>query len=162
MSFSGLGTSLAQLVIFFVLMFVVAKFALRPLMSTMDARTKHIEDQISTAERNRSDAEKLVAEQKELLIQARNEAKEIVDRAKAQKELEADQIISKAKSEAERLMKDAKTEIELEKAKALASLREEVGALSIQLAEKLLGDSLDDKKQSNLVHAYLEQVGRLQ
>lgn len=162
MSFSGLGTSLVQLAIFFVLMFAVSKYALRPLLATMNERTKHIEGQISTAEKNRVEAEKLVAEQKELLIAARNEAKEIVDRAKAQKEVEAEKIMSKAKSEAEQMLAEAKKEIELEKVKALASLREEVGALSVQLAEKLIGDSLDQKKQANLVNAYLDQVGRVQ
>ncbi|SFX63273.1 F-type H+-transporting ATPase subunit b [Thermoactinomyces sp. DSM 45891] len=162
MEFSGFGTSLVQLLIFFVLLLLVYKKALPPLMATLNERTKHIENQITTAEKHRADAEKLVAEQKELLIATRNEAKEMIDRAKTQKEVEAEKIMSKAKSEAERMLADAKKEIELEKVKALASLREEVGALSVQLAEKLVGESLDQKKQANLVNAYLDQVGRLQ
>ncbi|SDY41760.1 F0F1 ATP synthase subunit B [Thermoactinomyces sp. DSM 45892] len=162
MSFSGLGTSLVQLAIIFILVLLVSKYALRPLLATMNERTKHIEGQISTAEKNRADAEKLVAEQKELLIATRAEAKEIIDRAKAQKEVEADKIMDRAKSQADQMLADAKKEIELEKMKALASLREEVGALSVQLAEKLVGETLDQKKQANLVNAYLDQVGRLQ
>ncbi|TCP69512.1 F0F1 ATP synthase subunit B [Baia soyae] len=162
MSFSGLGTSLVQLAIFFILVFLVSKYALRPLLATMNERTNHIEGQISIAETNRAEAEKLVAEQKELLIATRTEAKEIIDRAKAQKEVEADKIMDKAKSQADQMLADAKKEIELEKMKALASLREEVGALSVQLAEKLVGETLDQKKQANLVNAYLDQVGRLQ
>ncbi len=155
-------TMLFQLGAFIVLMLLVSKFALRPMLDTMKKRQDHIEKQIKTAEQNRLDAEKLVEEQKEALKQARQEAKDIIERAKAQKEREAEEIIKKAQERAERMIQEATTEIQREKEKALASLRDEVGALSVQLASKMLEKELDEKGQAKLVNRYLEQVGRLQ
>ncbi|SEM79910.1 F0F1 ATP synthase subunit B [Lihuaxuella thermophila] len=155
-------TMLFQLGAFIVLMLLVSKFALRPILNTMKQRQDHIESQIKAAEQNRLDAEKLIEEQKEALKQARQEAKEIIERAKAQKEREAEEIIRKAQERAERMIQEATTEIQREKEKALASLRDEVGALSVQLASKMLEKELDQKGQAQLVNRYLEQVGRLQ
>ncbi|WP_237446457.1 F0F1 ATP synthase subunit B [Shimazuella alba] len=158
----NLGTMLAQLVIFLILMLLVSRFALRPLLATMRTRQDHIDDQIKSAEQHRLEAEKFVEDQKAALQQAREEAKEIVERAKVQKEREAEEIIRLANERAGRLMEEATNEINREKEKALAALRLEVGELSVQLATKLLGQELDQANQSKLVHRYLEQVGRIQ
>jgi F-type H+-transporting ATPase subunit b len=156
------GTILAQLVIFILLMLLVSRFALRPLLATIRQREDYIDHQISSAEKNREEAEKWVMEQKEALVQARQVAKEIVERAKMQKEHEADEIIKRAQSDAERLLQEATTEIEREREKAIASLRDEVGALTVQLAAKVLAEKLDINEQSKLVDRYLQQVGRWQ
>ncbi|SFI66572.1 F0F1 ATP synthase subunit B [Thermoflavimicrobium dichotomicum] len=156
------GTILAQLVIFIILMLLVSKYALRPLLDTMKKRQDYIDNQIITAEKSRQEAEELLAEQKALLKQAQTEAKELIERAKAQKEKEAEKIILEAKEQAERMIQEAKLEIEREREKAIAALRDEVGALTVQLASKLLEKELDEKGQSKLVDRYFEQVGRLQ
>jgi F-type H+-transporting ATPase subunit b len=157
-----IGTMLFQLVAFIVLMLLVSKYALRPMLNTMQQRQEHIEGQIKAAEKSRKEAEELIEEQREALEKARKEAKEIIDRAKAQKDREAEEIIAKAQERAERMIKEATNEIEREKEKALASLRGEVGALSVQLASKLIEKELDGKGQAELVESYLEQVGRVQ
>ncbi|TCS95592.1 F0F1 ATP synthase subunit B [Hazenella coriacea] len=157
-----LGTTLATLLIFIGLMLLIAKFALRPMLETMKKREDHIENQIKTAETNRVEAEKFLADQREALNEARLEAKEIIERAKAQKEREAEEILNQAQQRAERMIKEATSEIQREKEKAIASLRDEVGALTVQLASKMLEKELDAKGQSKLVDRYLEQVGRLQ
>jgi F-type H+-transporting ATPase subunit b len=157
-----LGTILFQLVTVIILMLLVGRFAVRPLLGVMKQRQDYIDEQISTAEKNRSQAEKLVAEQREALDQARQEAKEIVDRAKAQKEREAEEIIKQAQERAERMIQEATAEIASEKEKALKQLRDEVGHLSVLLASKMMEKELDAKDQSKLVDRYLEQVGELQ
>ncbi|GGE05269.1 ATP synthase subunit b [Marinithermofilum abyssi] len=156
------GTMLFQLGVFIVLMFLVTRYAMKPLLGVMKQRQDYIDEQISTAEKNRSQAEKLVAEQREALDQARQEAKEIVDRAKAQKEREAEEIIKQAQERAERMIQEATAEIASEKEKALKQLRDEVGHLSVLLASKMMEKELDAKDQSKLVDRYLEQVGELQ
>lgn len=157
-----IGTMLFQLVAFIVLTLVIGKFALRPILETMNKRQDHIEAQISTAEENRLEAENLLQKQRESLDQARVEAKEIIERAKRQKEQEAEAIITQAKDRADQLVKDAASEIEREKRKALTALRDEVGLLSIQLTGKLLEKEVAADEQSKLVDRYLEQVGRVQ
>lgn len=157
-----LGTMLFQLLAFIALMLLVVKFAFKPLSEMMKKREDHIQNQIESAEENRKQAEVYLEKQKKALEEARLEAKEMLERAKAQKEREAEEIIAKAQERAERMIQEATKEIEREKEKAIASLRDEVGSLSVQLAAKLLQKELDEKGQTKLVESYLEQVGRLQ
>jgi F-type H+-transporting ATPase subunit b len=157
-----LGTILFQLVTFLILMLLVARFAVRPLLGVMKQRQDYIDGQITAAEKNREEAEKLVAEQREALETARREAREIVERAKKQKEREAEEIIRQAQERAERMINEATAQITREKEKALADLRDEVGRLSVLLAAKVLEKELDAEEQSKLVGRYLEQVGELQ
>ena len=112
MSFTW-GTMLFQVVAILILMFLLKRYALGPVMKVMNERSEHIEQQITTAEQNRAEAEKLVAEQKEALSQARQEAKDLLERARAQKEREAEEIIRDARERAERLISEAKSEIDL-------------------------------------------------
>lgn len=158
----SLGDMLFQLGAFILLMILVSRFALRPVMNTMEERQSHIENQISEAEKQREEAEKLIKEQQELLNQARTEAKEIIERAKQQKEKEAETILSEAQQRAERMIKEATAEIGREKERALAELRDQVGHLSVILASKMIEKELDEKEQSKLVHQYLNQVGEIQ
>jgi F-type H+-transporting ATPase subunit b len=143
-------------------MFLVSKFAMKPILATMKKRQDYIEEQIRNAEKSRKEAGDLLEKQREELNKARVEAREIIDRAKAQSEREADEILKKAQERAERMIEEATTEIRREKEKALASLRDEVAVLSVRLASKLMEKELDEKGQSKLVESYLEQVGRLQ
>jgi len=157
-----LGTMLFQLVAFLVLMGLLIRFALRPIMGVMEKRQAYIDEQINTAEKNRAEAERLVAEQREELEKARKEARELLERAKKQKEREAEAIIKEAQERAERMIQEATNEIAREKEKALAELRDQVGQLTILLASKVMEKEVDAKQQSKLVSRYLEQVGELQ
>ncbi|GGA45842.1 ATP synthase subunit b [Kroppenstedtia guangzhouensis] len=161
MSFTW-GTMLFQVVAILILMFLLKRYALGPVMKVMNERSEHIEQQITTAEQNRAEAEKLVAEQKEALSQARQEAKDLLERARAQKEREAEEIIRDARERAERLISEAKSEIISEKEQAIQELRDEVGTLSVMLASKMIEKEIKAKDQSALVKKYLNQVGELQ
>ncbi|OYD08202.1 ATP synthase F0 subunit B [Paludifilum halophilum] len=153
---------LFQVVVVIILIFLIARYAMRPMLNVMKERQDHIDQQITTAEENRAEAEKRAAEQREALTEARREAKQIIERAKAQKEREAEEIISKAQEQADRMIQDATSEIETEKEKALSELRDEVGRLTVMLASKVMEKELDSKEQSRLVDSYLKQVGELQ
>ncbi|MFC4077362.1 F0F1 ATP synthase subunit B [Salinithrix halophila] len=156
------GTMIFQAVAFIALMLLVSKFALRPMLGVLKKRQDYIDEQISSAEKNREQAEKLVAEQREALEAARGEAKEILERTKSQKEREAEEIIKGAQERAERMIKEATSEIAMEKEKALAELRDEVGRLTVLLASKVMEKELDEKEQAKLVDRYLDRVGELQ
>jgi len=157
-----LGTMLFQLGVFVVLVLLVSKFGSRPVLEMMKKRQEHIENQIASAEKSREEAEALVQEQKKLLEQARVEANEIIARAKRQKEAEAEKIIAEAKARADQLLDEANKKIKLEQEKALQELRDQVGAISLQLASKLLDKEISDTEQSKLLDQYFEQVGRVQ
>jgi len=156
------GTMLAQLVIIAVLIYIVSRYAVKPVTGMIKKREEYITEQITSAENSRKEAEQMLAQQKAELDKARQEAKDLIERAKIQKDKEAEKIIMEAKEQSERMIQEAKLEIQREREKAVAALRNEVGALTVQLASKLLEEKLDEKGQSKLVDRYFEQVGRLQ
>ncbi|MGD8190351.1 F0F1 ATP synthase subunit B [Brevibacillus ginsengisoli] len=153
------GTMLIQLLMFLILLALVSKFAMKPAMAVMEKRRQHIENEISTAERNRQEAEALLAEQRRILDEARVEAKSILDRVSKQANDESARIIEEAKATNERLKADASAELAREVEKAKAELRDQMAGLSVMLASKIIEKELDETAQKASVDQFLKQVG---
>ncbi len=153
------GTALYQLVVFIVLFLLLRKYALGPLMSVMEARQRKISSDIAAAEKNRDEAVKLIEEQKAELKVARQDAAKILENARLSAEKQADDIVVKAKEEAEQFKKNAQMDINREKEQAMSALREQVGALSVMLATKIIEKELDNNQQEKLVSDFLKEVG---
>ncbi|MCO7125616.1 F0F1 ATP synthase subunit B [Sporolactobacillus shoreicorticis] len=158
MSFS-LGTILAQLVIFLLLMVLIAWKAVGPVVAIMDKRKKYINSQITTAEKSREDSQKYLELQKEELDKVRRESHEMIEQAKSQANAEAKAIIEAAKNRSDLMIKDANEEIGLEKEKAIAAIRDEVADLSVMLASKVLEKEINPKDYSNEIDQLMKQVG---
>lgn len=153
------GTALYQLFIFIVLFLLLRKYALGPIMGVMNARSEKIANDISAAEKNRQEALKLMEEQKAELKAARQDAQKVLETARVSAEKQAEDIVAKAKEEAEQFKKNAQTDIAREKEQAMAALREQVGALSVMLATKIIEKELDGQQQEKLVSDFLKEVG---
>lgn len=153
------GTALYQLVVFIVLFLLLRKYALGPLVGVMEARQRKIQSDIAAAEKNRDEALKLIEEQKAELKAARQDAAKIMENARLTAEKQAEDIVSKAKEEAEQFKKNAQMDINREKEQAMSALREQVGALSVMLATKIIEKELDNNQQEKLVSDFLKEVG---
>lgn len=152
------GTTLYQLAIFIILLFLLRRYAFGPILNLMQQRQEKVESELAHAEKSRQEAEKLLAEQREALNAARQEAKEIIDRAVKNGEHQGEELIRKAREEAERLKEDAITEIKREKEQALAELRDQIGTLSVMIASKIIEKELDESAQKALVDEYIQEV----
>lgn len=148
-----------QLIMFFILMALLRKWAWGPIMNMMKQREEHIANEIDTAEKNRKDAVKYLEEQREAIKQARQEAQEIVENAKKLSAKQGEEIVSTAKAEAERMKDSALAEIQREKEQAVSALREQVTSLSVLIATKVIEKELDEKQQDQLIQEYLKEVG---
>lgn len=157
-----LGNFLITIIGFGILFLLLRKFAFGPLIGIMAKRQEEIERQINEAAARSQEAEKLLAEQKELLQKAREEAKEIVERARLTSEKQAEEIINQAKAEAERQRQQALLEIQREKEAALAALREQLSVLSVQIAAKIIEKEIDPEAQKELVDSFIGQAGKVQ
>lgn len=144
---------------FIILYALLKRYAFGPLFSIMEKRQQMVEEQISTAEKNRAESEKLLAEQKAAIQQAKKEAYDIIEQARISSTKEADSLLAKAKEDAERLKQDALKDIEAEKNKAVIALRSQVSALSVLIASKIIEKQVDEKSQQTLVDQYLKKVG---
>jgi F-type H+-transporting ATPase subunit b len=148
-----------QIVSFLILYWLLSKYAFGPLMSLMQKRRDHVIGELKNAETSRLDAEKLFAEQKEALNQARKDAFDIIEQARVTSSRQADEMITKARNETVRLKDDAVKDIEIEKNKAIAALRSQVSAMSVMIASKIIEKQVDEKSQEQLIEHYLKEVG---
>jgi F-type H+-transporting ATPase subunit b len=153
------GDILFQLFMFIVLMVLLKKFAWGPLMGIMKQREEHVTGEISAAEQSRTEAKKLVEEQRSLLKEARSEAQVLIENAKKQGDIQRDQIIAVARTEAERMKESAKLEIEQQKEKAVAAIREQVASLSVLIASKVIEKELNAADQDKLINEYIQEAG---
>lgn len=136
------------------------KFAFGPLFSVMEQRQELVRSQIKTAEENRKQSEELLAGQQQAIAEARKDAYQIVEQARASSVRQSEQILSTAKDEASRIKEDALRDIEGEKNKAVAALKSQVGAMSVMIASKIIEKQVDEKSQQELVDQYLKEVDK--
>lgn len=155
----SLGNFLIQIVAFGVLLLLLKKYAFGPLVGMMEKRRQGIEADINSAEKNRAEAEQFLKDQTEELKKARLEAHEIIENAKAVSVKQANDIVEAARAESERLKEQALQDIKLEKEKAVAELRDQVGVLSVMIASKIIEKELDQQGQAKLVDDMMKQVG---
>ncbi|WP_280770517.1 F0F1 ATP synthase subunit B [Salipaludibacillus daqingensis] len=151
--------ALYQIAAFGVLLWLLKKFAFGPIMDMMEKREQHVADQIASAEKNRKDAEKYLAEQREAIQAARQEAKEIVENSKTMSDQQASDVLANARKEADRMKQSAVAEINTEKEQAISALREQVSTLSVLVATKVIEKELDEKEQEKLIQDTLKEVG---
>ncbi|MDR0266707.1 F0F1 ATP synthase subunit B [Paenibacillus sp.] len=143
-----------------ILYILLSKYAFGPLFSILEKRRQMVLQEINEASQSREQAVSYVEEQKQALEAARKEAYEIIEQSKKTSGKHADQLMAQAKEEATRIKEEAVREIASEKNKAVLELRNEVGAVSVKIASKLLEKEVSsDNVQEELVDQYLKEVG---
>jgi F-type H+-transporting ATPase subunit b len=143
------------ILIFGVLLVVLWRLGWPALLKSVEERERRIQQQLDEAERARAEAARLLEEHKRTIAAARNEAQEMVARARAVAEKERETLLAKAREEYEQLLGRARKEIGLEKEKAILELRREAVDLSIAAASKLIEAKLDTEANRRLVTEYL-------
>ena len=144
------ATLIAQILNFIVLLWVLAKFAYKPLIKAMDDRRNRIINDLDTAEQTRLDAEALKAQYVEQLANARQEATDIVDKANKVAQNLHDDFMEQARAEKDAMMVTAKERIEQDKQQALVDIRTQVIDLSTQIASKVVNQKLNSGEDQKL------------
>lgn len=149
------GLMLWTLVVFFLLLAVLKRFAWPAVLGAVEAREKALEDQLAEAERSRTEAAALLEEHKKLVAHARSQAHAVVAEARTLAEKERALALEKTKQEQEELLGRARREIASERDRAVADLRREAVDLSLAAASKLIGERLGSEADRKLVTEYL-------
>ena len=152
------GLTLWVAITFLVLIVVLAKVAWGPIVKVLDERERTIRDAIEQAKKERAEAEKLLAQQKESLAQARREAADLAKRNQQEVEGLRAELTAKARKEADDLVATARRTIEEETRKAAAELKAQVADLAVGAATRIVKSSLDEKAQRALVEEYLREL----
>ncbi len=145
-------------VTFFVLLFVLAKFAWRPLLDALAKRENAIKDAVESAQKLKEESERLVAEYEARIHQAQSEAKAIVDEGRRDGEVLRKETLDKAREEAQASLERAKREIALATDAAIEKLRGTTADLSIEIASKVVRKNLDSAENRRLVKESLSSV----
>jgi F-type H+-transporting ATPase subunit b len=122
-------------------------------------RRENIEGRLEQAEKERDEADQLLQKYRERLEAAEDKAQEILDQARADAERVRRDLLAKADADAERRLERAREAIRSERDQAIRQLRGEVGTLAVELATRVVGDSLDRDRQLRLVDQYIDQLG---
>lgn len=155
----GIGLIFWMTLVFSALLFILKKYAWKPIMTALNEREQDISSSLEMAKQTKSEMKKLKADNDNLFIEARKEREAILAEANKTKV----QIINDAKEtaivEANRIVEAARLNIESEKRAALSEIKSQVAEFSIEIAEKILRSELSDKeKQDKLIKEHLDKL----
>jgi F-type H+-transporting ATPase subunit b len=143
---------------FAVLFFFMARMVLPRINETLEQRRRKIQGDLEKAEETRKEAEQELVQYRQQLSGAREEANRIIEEARKTAESMRRDMAAKAEREAQGIVARAQEEIRAERDRVFQGLRAQVGELSIELAGRVVGESLDKKRQLRLVDDYIEEL----
>jgi len=147
------------IVTFGIIFFALWKVLIPRLNKTLEERTDAIEGGIQRAEETQAEANATLAAYREQLAEARHEAARLREEAREQGAQIIAEMREQASAEGRRLIEAAHTQIEADRQQALQSLRTEVGALAVELASRVVGESLtDEARQRRVVERFLDEL----
>jgi F-type H+-transporting ATPase subunit b len=154
----SLGLMIWTLLAFGISLFILNKLAFPRIGEALDRRRRAIEESIDSAQQTKREADELLAEYRARLKEAREQADDIVARARRAGDTHLDEAKSDARKYRDELMETTRRDIEGETRRALDEIRKEVADLTLIATEKVTRKSLDEGDQRRLVQEALEEV----
>ncbi len=152
------GLYIWTIIIFLALLFLLMKFAWKPLLAMLEKREDNIRHALLDAEKAREELANVKEDTEKLLSQARNESQAIVTAGKKNAERMKDEIIEKAQSKSDTLLDEVKQQIQIEKERAIADVKAEVVNLSMEIAQKLIKKNLSKEDNLKLINDSLNSI----
>lgn len=144
---------------FLIVLFLLKKFAWKPILNSLKERETSIEEALNSAKKARDEVSNMKAENERILQEARNERDVLLKQARETKDQIVNEARTKAQVEADRIITIARETINNEKMAAITELKNQVATLSIEIAEKVIRQQLStDEKQKALVNDLLKDV----
>lgn len=154
-----IGLLFWMLLSFLIVLFLLKKFAWKPILGALKEREDSIKKSLNDADKARQTVANLKVDNEKLLMEARAERDEILKQARDVKKEIVAEAKEKAKEEASNIMKSARETIHNERMAAITELKNQVGILSIEIAEKVLAEELSSvDKQKKLIDRLLKDV----
>jgi F-type H+-transporting ATPase subunit b len=154
----GLGLMIWTLILFFAVFFFLRKFAFPQIGDFLEKRANAIRENIEASEKQRAEADEILAEYRERLKEAREQAEDIVTRARKASDAAVATAAAEGKAKREELVAAARKDIEGETKRALEQIRKEMADLTVLATEKVTRKSLDDADHRRLVEEALSEV----
>lgn len=154
----GIGLLFWMLIMFVIVLWILKKFAWKPIMNALKDREMSIQEALMSADSARKEMEKLQADNEKIMAEARAERDTIIKDAKQAKDSMINEAKDQASDEAKKIIQAAMKEIENEKIAAIDEIKSKVAELSIEIAEKILREKLaDNKKQKEMIEKLIKE-----
>ena len=155
----GLGLIFWMVISFSVILFILKKYAWKPILNALKEREITIDTALKSADKAKEEMEQLKADNEKIIKEAKNERDNLLKDTRQLK----DKIISEAKqkaiSEGKKMIEDARGKIESEKEAALDEIKNQVVSFSIEIAEKILKKKLEKTKdQKDLINELIDEI----
>ena len=155
----GIGLIFWMLVSFSLVLYILAKYAWGPIMKGIHQREDTIEKALEAANEAKKEMLKLKAGNEQLLREAKEERDALLRDARKVKEAILDEARAKAAAESARILENTRENIQFEKMAAINELKNQIATISVEIAEKLIGKELENKKQQQeLTEKLLKEV----
>lgn len=155
----GLGLIFWMTISFALVLFILGKFAWKPILNMLKTREESIENALAAAEKAREEMKQLQSNHEKLIREAKEESDMLLREARKMKDSIIDEAKIKATEEAERILEAAKENIHFEKMAAITELKNQIAELSIEVAEKVLRQELSDpSKQKDYIDKVINEM----
>ena len=153
------GTIIWMIIIFGIVLFILKKFAWKPILNALKEREELIATALNSAEEAKKEVAGLKADNEKIIAEARKEKDAILKEAKELKEKIVAEAKEKAGQEAQKTIDQARQQIEAEKTAAINDIKKQVAELSVMIAEKVLKKQLADKnEQEKMVDSLIDDI----
>jgi len=142
-----LGLLVWNLIAFLILFFILKKFAWKPILNSLGEREKTIADSLASAEKMKAEMAQMKSDNEELLAKAREERASILKEARDIKEKIISDAKEQAKAEASKVLAEAQAALENQKMAALTDVKNNIGNMVIEVAEKVIRRELGSKSE---------------
>ena len=156
--YPAVGELIVGLIAFAVLFFFTWKWVIPSFKKVLEERREKIQGEMERAEATRKEAEKLQEEYRTQLGGAREEANKIIEEARATAEQLRRDLQAKAEEEAQATVARGQDEIRAERDRAFQELRAQIGSIAVELAERVVGEALDEKAHKRLIDEFIDEV----
>ena len=152
------GLFIWTILTFLVLLFLLAKFAWRPLLAALESRQEDIRKSLDDADRAKKELEQVQEESSRIVTKARVDADAIIASSRADASKLQDELKQKARAEADGIIQSAQKEIQRQTEQSLSQIRGEAVDLSLMIASKLIQKNLSAEDNDKLIENALSQI----
>jgi len=155
----GLGLVFWMVLSFSIILFILKKFAWKPILEALKERENTIDTALKSADKAREEMGQLKADNEKIIKETKNIRDRLLKEARQVKDEIIVEAKQKANSEATKIIADAKRKIENEKEAALDEIKNQVAGFSVEIAEKILKKKLEKSKdQQNLINELINEI----
>ena len=152
-------TIIVQLVNLLLLFLLLKHFLFKPIQTILDKRASEIQQDYDDASKASAEAKALREEYETRMAEAKSEASEIVKAATRKAQTHGEEIVLDARNQANRMLEKADAEIEQEKKKAMNELKNEISGIAVDIASKVVEREIDEKDHEALIQEFIKGVG---